>query len=195
MIASSLIASLVYLLFSLVIPLGAVLGLTYINRDSKGRLAVTYGEASQIYAGGLGVMLHEASHLVMAVLFGHQITDAKLLVMPWNIEENHGALGYVNHRWNTLSMYQNLGNALIGTAPIYGCTAGLIGLMYVFVPNVFELVHNIEHIIMRNPQTIDVAAIWQVFSHFSVGELSISNIICILFGLFFQQMLALVVLT
>ncbi|QDR73575.1 hypothetical protein FOD75_10780 (plasmid) [Limosilactobacillus reuteri] len=120
------------------LPIFTVLGLTYINRASKGRLAIRLGAASQVYIGGLGVIIHELSHLLMAVLFGHHIQDAKLLVMPWNIDRNGGALGYVYHNWNDRSLYQSLGNAFIGTAPIYGCTAALLLLTKWLNPALFQ---------------------------------------------------------
>lgn len=120
------------LLLLLVIPLIIVLGLTFINRDSKQRLVNRYGGRTIVWLGGLGVIIHELSHLVVAVLFGHRIDDFRLL-----IPHGDGALGYVSHSWIRGSSYQFLGNALIGTAPIYGCTAALILLTRWLVPSIY----------------------------------------------------------
>lgn len=144
MIINSLFLTAGYLFLTLAIPLVVVLGLTFINRDSKYLLASTFGSASQIYAGGVGIMVHETSHLIMALIFGHRIDDCKLLILPWNVERNGGALGYVNHSWNDHSLYQSLGNVLIGTAPIYGCTAVLILLTRWLVPGVYIFGQQVE---------------------------------------------------
>lgn len=124
------------LLLVIGVPLLVVLGLTYLNRNSKELLAARYGAQAIVYVGGLGVVVHELSHLLMAILFGHHINDFKLLMV--NVRANNGALGYVNHSWNQQSRYQSLGNVLIGTAPIYGCTAILILLTRWLVPGIYH---------------------------------------------------------
>lgn len=138
---ATILTPLFYLFLAVVVPLLGVLGLTYINRDSKRLLGNTWGVESEIWLGGLGIAIHELSHLIMSVVFGHQIESFKLLVMPWNIyrqpPEDAGVLGYVNHYWNNDSLYQSLGNAFIGIAPIFGCSFSLIFLTKYLAPGLF----------------------------------------------------------
>ncbi|MGM9892587.1 hypothetical protein [Limosilactobacillus sp.] len=135
-IVTSLKVTTIYLLLILALPLLVVLSLTYLNRNSKLRLAQRLGARSIVYVGGLGVIVHELSHLLVALLFGHHINDFRLLIT--NVQESGGALGYVNHSWNRKNYYQFLGNALIGTAPIFGCTLVLLLLTRFMVPAVYQ---------------------------------------------------------
>lgn len=124
-----------YLLMLVLVPLIVVLGLTFINRNSKERLASRYGAQAVVWLGGLGVIIHELSHLITALLFGHRINDFRLLIT--NVPDDGGALGYVNHSWDKGNYYQFIGNALIGTAPVYGCAAVLILLTRWLVPAIY----------------------------------------------------------
>lgn len=133
------------ILLILLIPSICVFLLTLINRNTKQIIANTWGTTSQIYLGGLGIIIHETSHLVFALLFSHRVTNFKLLVMPWNFNTNMDrTLGYVNHTWNKRNLFQNLGNAFIGTAPIWGCTAVLIGLTKLLNPTWFQVAQTVS---------------------------------------------------
>ena len=124
-----------YLLLLLAVPVVTVLGLTVINRNSKDRLASRHGSRVVVWLGGLGVIIHELSHLLMALVFGHHIDDFRLLITDG--PASGGALGYVSHSWKKGNYYQFIGNVLIGTAPVYGCTAVLILLTRWLVPNIY----------------------------------------------------------
>ena len=76
---------------------------------------------AQILGGGLGIILHELSHLLVAVLFGHRITKVALLRIPDRQDPTDQSLGYVNHAWNPHSLYQQAGNVFIGLAPVLIC--------------------------------------------------------------------------
>lgn len=110
-ISTDLKITITYLIVVLGIPVLMVIALTYINRSSKQRLAQRLGAKSIVYIGGLGVIVHELSHLLVALLFGHHINSFRLLIT--DVPDNGGALGYVNHSWNRKNYYQFLGNALI----------------------------------------------------------------------------------
>lgn len=110
------------------VPASIVLSLTYINRNSKKILVKTLGFNSQIYLGCFGIIAHEFSHFIIAIFFGHQIKEAKFLILPSHVGSD-GSLGYVNHGWDGRSLWQSLGNLFIGTAPVFGCT----GVLYLII--------------------------------------------------------------
>lgn len=64
----------------------------------------------------IGTPLHELSHAFMCLVFGHKITDMRLLIL----DPNSNVAGYVSHTYNKNNFYQNLGNFFIGIAPILG---------------------------------------------------------------------------
>lgn len=111
----------------IVVPIFFVISVTYITRNTNALLLRMFGFNSQILLGFLGIMVHELSHLIVAVLFGHRITDFRLLVLPWNVDRNSPkpVLGYVNDEWNDNSFYQRIGNVFEGVAPVFGCTLAL----------------------------------------------------------------------
>lgn len=59
-----------------------------------------------------GIIIHELSHLVFAIIFGHKITSFKLFQLP----DQNGTRGYVNSSYND-SLYQKLGNCYVSIAP------------------------------------------------------------------------------
>lgn len=63
-------------------------------------------------SGFIGIPVHELSHAVMAVLFGHKIIRIK-----WCGFGSGGLYGRVEHSWNTRSLYQRIGLFFIGVAP------------------------------------------------------------------------------
>ena len=67
----------------------------------------------------IGVPIHELSHAFFAVLFRHKIDKMCLFQ-----RESSGRLGYVQHCWNTRSLYQVVGLFFIAIAPLFG--AGLV---------------------------------------------------------------------
>lgn len=118
--------------------------LTIVNRQTKANLVNRYGINSQVYLGCLGIIIHELSHLIMAVIFRHHIQSVRLLKLP-HLNQDTGvpedlALGYVNHTWSQASIYQNVGNLFIGVAPIFGCTASLLGLDALLYPGLSQAI-------------------------------------------------------
>lgn len=62
----------------------------------------------------LGCSVHELSHAFFALIFGHTIKEI-VLFKPNNDGES---LGHVSHSFNKRSIYQKIGNFLIGIAPL-----------------------------------------------------------------------------
>ncbi|MDE7161509.1 MAG: hypothetical protein K2N65_01975, partial [Anaeroplasmataceae bacterium] len=84
--------------------------------------------------GLIGTPIHELSHAFFCLVFFHKITEIKL----FQIDEETGILGYVNHSYSRRNIYQQIGNYFIGVAPIIGGTLFLYFLLSLLVPNVYQ---------------------------------------------------------
>ena len=143
--------------------------LTSVNRQTKANLVNHYGINSQVYFGFLGIIIHELSHLVLALIFRHGIQSVRLLKRPHLHPENETAddlaLGYVNHTWNRHSLYQVIGNLFIGVAPIFGCTAALLGLDWFLAPGLFQAIFKLAD----TPEQPQWTASWQALTSTSTS--------------------------
>lgn len=91
------------------------------------------GHAVCVATGFIGTPVHEASHAIMCLIFGHKITEIKFL-QP---NASDGTLGYVSHSYNPKNLYQKVGNLFIGIAPILIGSLILGGLLYLLLPEMF----------------------------------------------------------
>lgn len=102
-------------------------GAFYRNFGSHGR-TVCY------ITGFIGTPVHEASHALMCLVFGHKITEIKL----FQTNSSDGVLGYVRHSYNPKNLYQKVGNLFIGIAPVLVGALILAGLLYLLIPSLFS---------------------------------------------------------
>ncbi len=109
-----------------------------ISRANKRLSIVLGGFYGQVILGGVGVIIHELSHLVVALLFGHRIDRVSLLHIPDAHDPNDRGLGYVSHVWNDDSLYQKIGNVFIGIAPVIGCSLAMVISTRFLVPTLYD---------------------------------------------------------
>lgn len=169
----------VILIWIIAIPTILSIALCYVGRLSKTATVRFGGFYGQIIFGGLGVMIHELSHLLMALLFRHHITGFRLLHIPRKNDPNDRALGYVNHTWNPQSFYQQVGNLFIGIAPLFGGIAALLATFRWLTPGMYDwwlTLMGSEHLVIANqtPWWQYLIAIILVI-HISVGCFDLSR--------------------
>ena len=93
--------------------------------------------------GVIGTPVHELSHALFCVIFGHKIEEIKL----FQINSEDGTLGYVRHSYNPKNVYQKIGNFFIGIGPIL-VISGLLYLgAYLLIPSTVEAVSTGIHAI------------------------------------------------
>ncbi len=76
----------------------------------------------------VGTTIHEISHLILCILFGHKIVEVRL----FSPDMATGKLGHISHSYNPRNVYQSVGNLFIGIAPIMLGPALIIGMLSFF---------------------------------------------------------------
>ena len=105
-----------YYLLSLWYTLGAVVLCGLAAHFARRAFVSLVGSGKFVYVTSvIGTPIHELGHAVMCLLFGHRITDMKLLLPPG---DPSGTLGYVEHSYNKRNLWARLGNLFIGIGPI-----------------------------------------------------------------------------
>ncbi|WP_411679019.1 hypothetical protein [Clostridium thailandense] len=124
-------------LTGMIILIGLLLGL--LRNNSLKNFQRRFGSRSLIVTGFIGVPVHELSHAIFALVFGHKINKIKLLQRP----DENGVMGYVQHSYNQRSVYQQVGNFFIGIAPMFGGVISIIALMRIMIPKAYNSFINI----------------------------------------------------
>ena len=88
--------------------------------------------------GWIGTPIHELSHALFHVIFGHKIEKIDL----YSPNDGDDALGYVAYRYNEKSLYQKIGLFFSGIGPLLGGGAVIILLMMLLTPDVYNGVFN-----------------------------------------------------
>jgi len=114
--------------------IGAIFLFGFLIALCNRRFYSNFGSKSMFvcYATGfIGTPVHELSHALFCLIFGHKITEIKL----FQINSDDGTLGYVNHSYNPKNIYQKVGNFFIGIAPIIVISALLYLFAYLIMPS------------------------------------------------------------
>ncbi|MBZ9686629.1 metalloprotease family protein [Clostridium estertheticum] len=125
-------------LTGMIILVGFILG--YMRDHSMRNFQRSFGWKTVAVTAIIGVPIHEMSHAIFCLIFGHKITK---IVLIQKRDEN-GVLGYVSHAYNPNSIYQQAGNFFIGIAPIFGGISVIIALMHIIIPRTYNEFINIS---------------------------------------------------
>lgn len=140
-------------LTGMIILIGMLLGI--LRTYSIKNFQRSFGSKIVMITGLIGVPIHELSHAIFALLFGHKVTEIKLFQKP----DENGVMGYVQHSYNKGSIYQQIGNFFIGIAPIFGGIFSIIALMRFIIPQAYSRFINILvkslHVTVLNKNTIE----------------------------------------
>jgi hypothetical protein len=129
-LTSALASALVQISVLAAVLLLPALALAWIEKTSQGLLSRTFGWRSVLWTGWLGVPVHEISHWIACKLFHHEVSSMSL----FSPDPRTGTLGYVNHTWNTGSLYQRSGLLFIGIAPVAGGTLLMFAIASLILP-------------------------------------------------------------
>lgn len=107
----------VYIVFGLIFDQIEQLNIQYI--------AGALGKIGIILTGFIGTVVHEFSHYILCLVFGHKVTEVAWFRPIRGMQD--GVLGYVQHSYNPTNLYQQIGNFFIGIAPL------LLGSVFIFL--------------------------------------------------------------
>lgn len=135
-------------IFGVFIVFGLVLYL--LARRTRHLFVEIMGEKSDIYfTGWLGTPVHELGHAIFCIPFFHKITDMKL----FSVNDEDGSLGYVNHSYNPMNPWHQIGNFFISMGPI------LFGSFIIYLLVRFLLPFNYQILSLLSGSSADLTSV------------------------------------
>lgn len=89
-----------------------------------------------------GVIVHELSHALVAIVFGHRVRK----IVFFNPDISSSSLGYVVHSYNPLNIYHRIGCFFIGFAPLYLAPIFIMIASHLLLPSPDYFYDVISHI-------------------------------------------------
>lgn len=166
------------------ILIGLILGI--IERRANFYIQSVFGRKGIMATAWIGTPIHELGHLLMCYLFMHRVKEFKL----FDLRASDGVLGYVNHSWNSKSLYQNIGNFFIGMGPLFSGTAALVLGMYLFLPDSFATFSNYLALNADHPDSQTLADILVLTAQLFESIFSAENLASLNFWIYFALSIA-----
>ncbi len=163
---------------------GMILGM--IEQRANFYAQSVFGMKGIMATAWIGTPIHESGHLLMCYLFKHKVSEFKL----FTLRPQDGVLGYVNHSWNSKSLYQNIGNFFIGMGPIFSGTSALIFGMYLFLPDSFATFSNYLALDAGQPDSQTLANIFALTAQLFKSIFSAENLTSASFWIYFALAIA-----
>lgn len=167
-------------LFGVIMAVGLLLGV--LERISNTFLIRAFGARGVLATAWIGTPIHEIGHLLQCFIWGHQVTRVKLL----QLNSPDGVLGFVEHRYNRNSIYQQAGNFFIGLGPIFSGIGSLILGMYLLVPHSYRAfqVQIDQHVTVEKLDLTILKTIGAAILAISKSLFTIENLLNPLFWIF-----------
>ncbi|SHI98756.1 hypothetical protein SAMN02745163_01177 [Clostridium cavendishii DSM 21758] len=122
----------------IIVGFGFIIGL--IEKRASYFIQRAIGFKGVLITGLIGTPIHEIGHFLMCIIFGHTVTEVKLL-RPKACKQD-GVLGYVKHSFNKNSLYQNIGNFFIAIGPLVFGSLTMFLTMKIFLSDSFNKLYN-----------------------------------------------------
>lgn len=167
-----------YITGSLILT-GLVLGI--FEHRANFYIQSVFGMKGIMLTAWIGTPIHESGHLLMCYLFKHKVSEFKL----FSLRPREGVLGYVNHSWNSKSLYQSIGNFFIGMGPIFSGTAALIFGMHLFLPDSFAMFSNYPTLDSGQPELNSLMNIFTFTARLFESIFSAKNLASLNFWIYF----------
>jgi hypothetical protein len=159
-------------LVGVLIAIGFLLGI--LEKQAQSYITRTFGRRGILVTAWIGTPIHEFGHLIQCIIWRHKIKKVKFL----QTSDPNGVLGYVQHQYNTKSVYQQIGNFFIGIGPIISGIGTIILAMYFLVPQSFTALQlYIEHSVGKS-EKIDIQlfqTLWEAVAVMSKSLFTITN--------------------
>ena len=114
----------------------------------------------EIITGIVGTPVHELSHALFCLIFGHKIKGICL----WTPNPQNGTLGYVTHTYRPKNLWHQIGNFFIGVAPIIGGSGMLLLLLWLLLPDAAGAVFSVAYEFPTEPLGVPMALLRQAWT-------------------------------